>query len=281
MGQDNIDFKRKAEEIRTFIYDISESPEKYPNVNNHCQLLDVMYDKTGVRFSIDIGDKVIDNFDHISSDIFNLYLNNREQLYLLNIMLGCSMSGDSSNKEDNISKVEEDLIYRVKSGYIDEYTMKRLLGEAIEHNLIKLVVELLNKGIIPGYYDLLKPIKSGNIELVKLLVNSGGNINVTSDEILGCNLDWHLLYYAISNNDLKMVKELISLGADVNMICEHGTNALHRAVDRQNLQIIKEIVNAGVNINVRDSEGRTPLDVVKQGMGKIEVIEFLISIGAE
>lgn len=187
---------------------------------------------------------------------------------------------------------QNEIIHRIENGYMNMDKMISLSKELIREdsserfkNPVKIIEELLNAGVkIKDSDDIVYPIERGDIEMVNLLVNSGLSIENY------CNTQFYTnpLSYAIYNEDIKMVKYLLSLGATVNWECileyddqPNEPNALFSAIETGNLKIIKQVVKAGVNINFRNYDDKTPLDIVKERNGEIEVIKFLISSGAE
>ena len=68
------------------------------------------------------------------------------------------------------------------------------------------------------------------------------------------------LIEAIENTNLKLVKELVNAGADVN---ETKTGSrytpLHAAVSWHNFEIVKFLVEHGADINKKDGHGRSPI----------------------
>lgn len=56
----------------------------------------------------------------------------------------------------------------------------------------------------------------------------------------------------------KVVHELISVGANVNLQNYEGKTALHLAVERQDLELIQYLCENGANVNIEDLEGIRP-----------------------
>lgn len=95
---------------------------------------------------------------------------------------------------------------------------------------------------------------------------------------------------AIDCNDMKKFKELLTLGANVNIgnPQEHILNKLyplHRAVKHQNLEAIKLLLEAGVDIDLKEYDGHSAL-VIASGGGYIstntfEIVRALLSANAD
>lgn len=68
------------------------------------------------------------------------------------------------------------------------------------------------------------------------------------------------LGYAIANNDLNMVRNLVSQGADINAKAKYGNSALLLAVTvSKNLDVVKFLVEKGADVNATDKYGITAL----------------------
>ena len=74
----------------------------------------------------------------------------------------------------------------------------------------------------------------------------------------------------------KMVKLLISLGADVNAKDEDGKTPLRLAVEEAVVDNAKALVAAGADCNVTANDGKSPLDVAKEFS---EIVETLLDAG--
>ena len=59
-----------------------------------------------------------------------------------------------------------------------------------------------------------------------------------------------LLYIAVLFNDLKMVKKLVTLGADVNALNYFPeSSALMKAVENNNIEMVKYLLDKGADVN--------------------------------
>ncbi len=67
------------------------------------------------------------------------------------------------------------------------------------------------------------------------------------------------LYYAVINNDISRLKEIISKTKNNSTKDKNGKTPLHYAVEREELEVIKLLLEKGANVNIKDNEGKTPI----------------------
>jgi ankyrin repeat protein len=91
-------------------------------------------------------------------------------------------------------------------------------------------------------------ILSGDMNMIKLLVDKGADINATS-----------ALTTAIIMDNIEAVKLFLEHGASVNSPDEVGTTALHHAVETGQIQMVKLLLEHGANIDAKDELDETPL----------------------
>lgn len=136
----------------------------------------------------------------------------------------------------------------------------------------------LNSEGNPYFFD---AVEHGNIELVKMIVKYGADINIKNRD------GYNIIYYYMSKNTsfrkvvdqqhyLLMLRNIISLGADVNSRDDFGGITLHKAILDNDLQTIKVLLNAGADINAVDNKGR---NMVHNCMwqNKVKVFRLLYS----
>ena len=89
------------------------------------------------------------------------------------------------------------------------------------------------------------------------------------------------LYTAIEKGDVEMVRLLVEAGADVNASEGFGGDTpLHEAVEQGNAQIVKILVAAGADVNAEGYFDRTPLSLAA-AEGATEIMQILLGSGPD
>ncbi len=189
------------------------------------------------------------------------------------------------------------------------------LSRAIAYGNAPAATRLLQAGCKPDGTLLLRPIYSGDLDLIRAFITAGADVNVTgiwsqkngrfwTDAPVNCTL----LDGAVSERTSKvellrnllpaerakhgtrhqsqadlyftMIQELIRAGADVNKI---GTSAppLYWATDAGDLETVKLLLQSGANPNLaQDLPRNMPLHRACCG-GYVEIVECLLKSGAD
>lgn len=112
-------------------------------------------------------------------------------------------------------------------------------------------------------------IQEGCIDVVKILIKNGADIDCRE------NGDGYTpLNIAVSEGYNELVSLLISSGADVNAKFYCNTTALHTACAWERTEIVALLLENNANPFVKDSEGKTPLDIAIEVDNKI-IIKLL------
>lgn len=115
---------------------------------------------------------------------------------------------------------------------------------------------------------------------VSLRPENGPRRNVTMGIIISVRPEDPLVR-AIADRDTRAAKNLIALGANVNIIDKKvHTTALIEAVMNGDAEIVSELVGAGADVNMKDTEGDTPLTTLTEE-STVELVRTLINAGAK
>jgi len=79
---------------------------------------------------------------------------------------------------------------------------------------------------------------------------------------------------------IEIVKLLVTLGADVNSQDDHGVTPLHQAAWHGYSDITAYLILKGANVNTTDTLGSSPLKLAKL-LKQTNVVQILTSYGAK
>lgn len=97
-------------------------------------------------------------------------------------------------------------------------------------------------------------IKTKNVELVKILIDRGAEINSISNPLI----------HAIMDEHVDLIKLLLSEGANIDAYDETGWTPLMYAVSRQYAQIVELLIDNGADLEFQNEDGHTALDIAKR-----------------
>jgi ankyrin repeat protein len=97
------------------------------------------------------------------------------------------------------------------------------------------------------------------------------------------------LYYAIGKRNIEssVIRNLLLVGSDVNVVDTHQNSPLHEAIIIGNISIVRLLLNAGAQVNKQNNQGDTALHLaVKAGYRKAfrhyaAIVKVLIDSGAD
>ena len=131
------------------------------------------------------------------------------------------------------------------------------LSIAIKEGLTDTARFLIENGALlsttSGYNEISTAVKNEDIEMVKLLLEKGVDINQIDEKGVS------LLHIAINNLDLDLVSLLIYSGADLYQLYKNKFSALQLSIRVDSFEISKLLLENGANPNQLDSRGFTSL----------------------
>ena len=132
---------------------------------------------------------------------------------------------------------------------------------------------LASRGICQEQTRLTQAVLRDDVRLVKQLLAQGEEINRTN------KAGYTPLMIAVSRTNLDIVNALLAEGADVNAKSWYGWNALYSAAIKEKPIMLKALLSSRANVNIEDINGLTPV-MGAALWGRQENVEILRRAGA-
>lgn len=145
---------------------------------------------------------------------------------------------------DENLRIEDVFNYKVNKN-IKDSSLLGSMYEAVEKNDRNKIIQLIKEGAPLNYYKKSTP-----------------------------------LHHAVKNGDLELVKLLLEYGADVNLTITNGITPLHRAVSCQHIEIVKYLIQNNADVNAETIDYWIPLHSACSN-GNLEIIDYLIQNGGD
>jgi len=150
------------------------------------------------------------------------------------------------------------------------------LCQAVDRNNTAIAEYLIDHGANVNYPKDWGPLHeapyvSNNIDMVKLLVAKGADINAGP---------WPALDVSIWKGRKDIFDLLIQRGADVNAKDKRGQTPLYWAVDHDDLYSLKSLIVHGAKVDTKFRGGETAL-MSEASKGRIEAVKLLLEAGAD
>ena len=201
---------------------------------------------TGIRFPV-FGEQAMEVIPQEFSRCFSCI---RTEERLLAYLKEVKAAYEKSELERESSRAKDKLL---KMGIpVNVESLTNCAAEGYLHEIILFMAagfspDALSKDGIP----LLNiAARNGNRETLRLLIHSGAQLNLLSED-RGSTA----LIDSVIGNQSEITRELIKAGADVNIKNNNGQTALVVAVGAGNLGIIEALVGAGADPDLEDSIG--------------------------
>lgn len=110
----------------------------------------------------------------------------------------------------------------------------------------------------------------GNFEIVKVTLEHGADIDAVSKNKFSATP----LQGAAAMQNLELARLLISRGANVNCRGDEGVSPLHEAAGNGQIELAKLLLDHGAKLNAKDDHGKTPLTIALE-YKQTEMAKFL------
>lgn len=119
-------------------------------------------------------------------------------------------------------------------------------------------------------------VKHERMEMTKILLDRGASVNATDKK----SRNEAPLYYAVENGNFEFVKLLVNHGAKVDITSHINDTPLHASAEYNDVEITSYLLKHGADIQKRNSYGRTVLHKAAI-LGYTDLIEFLLDNEAD
>ncbi|WP_428024407.1 ankyrin repeat domain-containing protein [Arcobacter sp.] len=143
----------------------------------------------------------------------------------------------------------------------------------------------LNQSKSDGKTILFDIIHYNNMELTKVFLNNGADINKIDNEgntPLSCMIDEGLKAKTKKERQefLERVVFMLKFRVDVNITDKDGRTIFHKAVIADDYELVEKLLSKKTDLNIKDKQGRTVLHHT-QWKGNYKIARLLISAGAD
>ncbi len=123
---------------------------------------------------------------------------------------------------------------------------------------------------------LLRAVENDDLTMVKAMLTQGANPNAKDES----RLNTPVLTRAVVRGNRAIMQVLLDKGADINGKGAHGFTALHLIAGKGKVEAIKFLLTHGADVNARTDEGETPL-ISAVFIGQSDNVKFLLANGAD
>lgn len=112
---------------------------------------------------------------------------------------------------------------------------------------------------IRGLTPLIVASHEGHLEVVRLLISAGANVNE-------CTNHWgSALHHGSSGGHLPVVRELVQSGADLELVSRYGDTPVIGAAHFGRIDVVEFLRDAGADMNARGKDGVSAQEWVERG----------------
>jgi uncharacterized protein len=141
-----------------------------------------------------------------------------------------------------------------------------------------------DSGMGPGSTPFLRAAKSGDIELMNVLLDHGADLNQRAADqnsalilAAGAGLAAQFGTVAITESEaVSAVKYLLDKGQDINAVNGRGDTAVHAAVNKSWDSVIRTLAERGAKLDIKNRQGLTPMDIAEGRGGRGGVMTVLL-----
>lgn len=133
-----------------------------------------------------------------------------------------------------------------------------------------------------GQTALARAVQGNHTDVVSFLIEKGSDVTVKDK--FGNSLAYYLLNSFRSENTSSFESKLellLDKGLELNQLQAKGNTLIHLAVEKNNLSLVKRLVSFGIDVNHKNNDGLTALHLAAMKAKDPNILNYLISIGAD
>lgn len=156
----------------------------------------------------------------------------------------------------------------------DQFSPCSLLEYAVAKENLSAARVLLECGAKTSCASMRFAASQGSVEIIRLLVEYGAEVDSTTDDH---DIGTTPLMTAILHDEEESVQVLLTLGADPTLSDNDGLTPLANAISRQNVRIVRDLVRGGADVNahIQGVEDYTPLHIAIR-RGSCRIVQALL-----
>jgi ankyrin repeat protein len=155
------------------------------------------------------------------------------------------------------------------------------LTYAIRNNQYELVAKTIGDTDVnaisnerSGATLLLETISQGNVKIVRLMLDKGGDTGRTTS--IGATA----LHLAASSANPTLVNDMLARGLDVNAVNSRGNTPLFDAISVASVNVVQNLLATGADVNHQNNDGLTPL-MLAVNKENSDITRMLLLAGAD
>jgi len=120
--------------------------------------------------------------------------------------------------------------------------------------------------------DIFSAVEDGNISKLQSLISAGADVKART------KWDETPLHIAADRGNVEIAKVLLEHGADINVRNnKRGDTPLHRAVAKGNVEMVKFLLKQGADVHARNRYDDPPIQIaIEDEERNAEMIQFLL-----
>ena len=181
-----------------------------------------------------------------------------------------------------IDRIQESMIRKLESRNVPEQGVLTMLKKFVWSRDLKSVKKILEAGPYENFDNMLREAfrvaaERGDEKLVKYLLSKGADVNSVNDFQ---NRPMLISLVKRRRFHVKCTRILLQSGANVNITDDEGNTALLAAVENQRHHVIDMLLSWGADMNKSNAVGFTPLMMATK-LQDLDCTKRLISQGAD